>query len=278
MSDMRVTVLVENTVYRRGLRAEHGLAFWIETNSKKILFDTGQSNLLLRNAQALGIDVSHASAIVLSHGHYDHVGGLSHVLDLARKAQVYLHPAALKSKFSFGDGRIREIGINAALRKKLQEKLEAGQVTYTQETTSVCDGLIVTGEIPRISDFEDTGGRFFADSRCSKPDMLPDDQALFWDSPQGLVVLLGCAHAGVVNTLEHIGRIAPGRTIRGIMGGMHLVHANGAHIGKIIELFQRLGITRIGPCHCTGWQATRQLWNHFTDGCFHCSVGTQVGF
>ncbi len=278
MTDIRMTVLVENTVYQRGLRGEHGLSFWIETNDKKILFDTGQSDLLLHNAKALGIDIAQTDAIVLSHGHYDHVGGLNRVLDLAPQARVYLHPMALEPKFSFSNGAAREVGVTSALRDRLLGQIKNGKGSYTAVGTSVFPGVTTTGQVPRVSGFEDTGGEFFLDAQRAKTDGLLDDQALFLESNEGLIVVFGCAHAGVVNTLEHIRKMEPDKRVHAVLGGMHLVKADPTRIEKTIEAFRRFGIERIGPAHCTGWQATRQLWNAFSNRCFLCGVGTQVSF
>jgi len=278
MTDIQITVLAENTVYQRGLRAEHGLSFWIETNDKKILFDTGQSDLLLHNAKALGIDVGQADAIVLSHGHYDHVGGLNHVLDLAPQATIYLHPMALEPKFSFSNGAPREAGVTSALRNRLLGQIKNGKGTYTAVRTSVLPGVTITGQVPRVSGFEDTGGTFFLDAKRTKTDGLLDDQALYLESDKGLIVILGCAHAGVVNTLEHIRQFEPDKRVHTILGGMHLVKAGQTRIEKTIDAFRHFDIERIGPAHCTGSQATRQLWNALGNRCFLCCVGTQVSF
>ena len=276
MTDIQITVLAENTVYQRGLRGEHGLSFWIETNDKKILFDTGQSDLLLHNAKALGIDVGQADAIVLSHGHYDHVGGLNRMLDLAPQARIYLHPMALEPKFSFSNGAPREAGVTSALRNRLLDQIKNGKGTYTAARTSVFPGVTITGQVPRVSGFEDTGGTFSLDAKRTKTDGLLDDQALYLEGNKGLIVILGCAHAGVVNTLEHIRQLEPDKRVHTILGGMHLVKAGQTRIEKTIDAFRRLDIERIGPAHCTGEPATRQLWNAFGNRCFLCCVGTQV--
>jgi len=278
MAEIRITILAENTVYRGGLRGEHGLSVWVETDDKRILFDTGQTDLLLDNAKTLGIDLAQTDAVVLSHGHYDHVGGLDCVLDLAPQARVYPHPMALEPKFSASRGTVREIGITSVMRDRLRDRIKSGQGAYTAAVTSVFPGVTVTGQIPRVSSFEDTGGAFFLDAKRTKPDGLLDDQALFLESNKGLIVVFGCAHAGVVNTLEHIRQLEPDRKVHAVFGGMHLVKTDQTRIEKTIDAFRRFGIERIGPAHCTGWQATRQLWNAFGSRCFQCCVGTQARF
>jgi len=278
MAKLQMTILAENTVYRGGLRAEHGWSIWVETQDEKILFDTGQSDLLLHNAEALGIDIAQADAIVLSHGHYDHVGGLDRVLDLATRANVYVHPQAMEPKFSGSNGTVREIGVTAALRDRLAKQISRGRGAYTETATVIFPGVTVTGAIPRVSDFEDTGGPFFLDPQRRRPDLLVDDQAMFLETVQGLVVVLGCAHAGVVNTLEHVRHLAPNKKIHALLGGTHLVGANQMRIQNTLDAFRRLGIDRIGPAHCTGRHAARQVWNVFGAQCFSCCVGTQVTF
>ncbi len=278
MPQIRMTILAENTVYQGGLRAEHGWSVWIETPDKQILFDTGQSDLLLHNAEVLGIDIAQADAIVLSHGHYDHVGGLDRVLDLVPRANVYLQRSALEPKFSVSNGTTREIGVTSAIRDRLANRIESGRGAYTETATPIWPGVTVTGLIPRLSPFEDTGGRFFLDPQRRRQDLLLDDQAMFLETTQGLVVVLGCAHAGVVNTLERVRHLVPRKRFHAVLGGMHLVHANQTRVKETINAFRRLGVERIGPAHCTGRQAAKDLWNVFDNQCFLCSVGTQLSF
>jgi 7,8-dihydropterin-6-yl-methyl-4-(beta-D-ribofuranosyl)aminobenzene 5'-phosphate synthase len=276
MENIRITVLIENTVFKAGLRAEHGLALWIEYNGKNILFDTGQSNMILHNARMAGVDLSKADAIVLSHSHYDHTGGLKKVLDLAKEAKVYFHPAALEDKYHPKEGEVREIGIPLLSRNILKRYIENGRAVHTKEVTKVFEGFSITGEIPRVNNFEDTGGDFYLDSKCNQPDPLLDDQALFLESSKGTVVVLGCAHSGIVNTLEYIQKLTQREKIHAVTGGMHLVNADENRIEKTIEAFRKFDVDKLYPCHCTGTEAKRILWKNFGDKFMDCSVGNII--
>lgn len=199
-----VTALVENTARGPGILGEHVLAWWIDTGTHRVLFDTGQGLALVPNATQLGIDLATADAIVLSHGHYDHVGGLETALALAPAASLWLHPRAIEPKFSgLGGGVIgRRISIGFVEREEFHRP--GRRVVATAEPREIVPGLWMTGEIPRNNDFEDTGGPFFLDEKLTQPDPLLDDQAMFFTANEGVVVVLGCAHAGVINTLAYV--------------------------------------------------------------------------
>ena len=140
---MKITVLVENTAESPGLLAEHGLAFWIEAGSQCILFDTGQGNVLLNNAYRLGISLSRVDAIVLSHGHYDHTGGLADALRGNRPEAVYAHPAAMKPKFARNkDGTSREIGVPSLCEWAVQRR--PSQLVLTEKPTPISNRFTAT--------------------------------------------------------------------------------------------------------------------------------------
>lgn len=278
MQKVSITVIVENTAQGHGLLGEHGLSFWIEIGSQRILFDAGQTDIVSHNAGLLGIDLSSMDAVVLSHGHYDHTGGLAAI---ARSKTWHkegvvacAHPQALEDKYARNaNGTGRYIGMSGESRKALVESFE---LQTTQAPAEVTGGLMVTGSVPRVTDFEDVGGPFFKDPECRQPDDLTDDQSAFLETSAGTVVILGCTHAGVVNTLRYIKQLVPNRPIHTVIGGTHLVNANKTRINKTVEALREIGIQRLFPLHCTGFQAAARLWKEFPDRVRACPVGTRM--
>jgi 7,8-dihydropterin-6-yl-methyl-4-(beta-D-ribofuranosyl)aminobenzene 5'-phosphate synthase len=259
---LRITVLVENSVHRVGLAAEHGLSFHLQFRGQNVMFDAGQTSLVIRNARELGISLANLKAMVLSHGHYDHTGGVPAVLASAKKGTVFAHPAGLAPKYSCPPGEpARFIGISEQTSQALR-----GHPVGLSETcgwAAVADGIFATGEIPRVTAYEGTGGPFYLDAEARHPDPIVDDQALVVDLGRGLVVLLGCAHSGVVNTLDHIAAHTRNKPVRAIIGGMHLGGASGERIEKTIDRLHQAAPDILMPLHCTGWPAMGTLWEAF---------------
>lgn len=274
---IRLTILVENSVHTRKLRAEHGLAILIEARGRRVLFDTGQTDLVLANAAALGLSLENLDAIVLSHGHDDHTGGLAAVCRQSPRARVLLHPAARAEKYSGNAaGPPRPIGLPPAAQQALAAA--GANVVLTSQAEEVIAGVFVTGEIPRRTDFEDVGGCFFLDAAGQRPDPLSDDQALYFPTAAGLVVVLGCAHAGVVNTLLQIEALTASQRIRAIIGGLHLLQASPARLKATLAALRRRQVALLMPGHCTGAVATARLWSEFPGSCRGAGTGTTLLF
>ena len=275
---INITVLVENTVSCQDLKDEHGLSFWIETENGNLLWDTGQTVLLINNAQKLAIPLQTATHIALSHGHYDHTGGLLQVLLMAPHAHVYGHPDLFVQRFSRDKNSaytIKPVGspvIKGFVEKRCESlNLSSGPVT-------ILPGVFTTGEIPRTTDFEDTGGDFFIDVSCTQRDLILDDQALCIESSQGIVVILGCAHSGVVNTLNYVSELTQQSKIFAVLGGTHLLQASQERLDATAKAFARYDVRMIGPCHCTGLDAQTYLKSRFPDRFVECSTGSRFHF
>jgi 7,8-dihydropterin-6-yl-methyl-4-(beta-D-ribofuranosyl)aminobenzene 5'-phosphate synthase len=269
-----ITLLCENTVRGAGLLGEHGLAYWIDTGSHRVLFDTGQGMALQNNAAKLGIDLGLADAIVLSHGHYDHVSGLPLALEAAPEAELWFHPAATARKFIRGaDGRARRISTD------FMERAEFGAariIHHVSHAAEVVPGVWVTGEVPRTNDFEDVGGPFFLDDAMEIADPIADDMSLYLPQADRLAVIFGCAHAGAVNILEHILRQTGKPAIDTLVGGLHLLAASAERMDRTVAALRQLAPRRMALGHCTGPAAVHRLWNEFAEACVELHVGRRL--
>jgi 7,8-dihydropterin-6-yl-methyl-4-(beta-D-ribofuranosyl)aminobenzene 5'-phosphate synthase len=257
-----ITALVNN-VMPHSLHAEHGLSFWIEYGGRHILFDTGQTDALVKNADLLDIDLSKTDAVILSHGHYDHTGGLTAVLELAPNAVVCLHPDAPRIRFSCPSGKPpKNVSMPEAACQKIAELVADNRLIYSAKPETLYPGVTVTGPIPRLTAYEDTGGPFYLDQDAINPDTLEDDQALTIATANGLVVILGCAHAGLINTLDYATTLSP-KPICAIIGGTHLRAASPQRMESTFKALKAYNLQRIAPCHCSGPEALKRFENSF---------------
>ena len=254
---LRITVLSDNRAMG-DLQEEHGFALWIESGGSRILFDTGQGNVLVSNAGLLGVDLGSTDSLVLSHGHYDHTGAIAEVLDLSPQARIYLHPSAFLPRYSIRSERPGSVRMPGESMSAIIARPD-DQVRWTNLPVSVEGNLNITGPIPRESGFEDTGGPFFLDPEGRHPDPLNDDLAIWFDTGEGLTVCTGCCHSGIVNTLRYVMKLSGGRRIRRVIGGFHLLNASRERLEKTVEALSEMDILELIPCHCTGPQATQYL-------------------
>jgi 7,8-dihydropterin-6-yl-methyl-4-(beta-D-ribofuranosyl)aminobenzene 5'-phosphate synthase len=261
---LTITVLVDNSAPDNML-AEHGFAAWIEAGDMCILFDTGQGLALVPNADHLGIDLSRADALVLSHGHYDHTGGIPAFLAVNTTAHVFHARGADIHRLSCHPGSpARSIGIPEKASRALNN-LSKGMRIELDASRELAPGIGMTGPIPRLTAFEDAGGPFFFDVTQEHPDPIADDLSLWFETSEGLVILCGCCHSGLVNTISHVRQISGTQRIHGIMGGLHLLHANEERLDATLAFLAKCQPDFIAPCHCTGAQAQDRLRNEFGD-------------
>ncbi len=252
---LTLTVLVDNRVEIRGLRAEHGLSILLQAEGDfgecRLLFDTGPSGeVLMHNLRALRIDPGGVRDVVLSHGHYDHTGGLKAFLSEAeRPLRVVCHPR-LWGRRMCARPRRREIGCDLApaeIRAAGVELIEA------ERPFRLLPGLRTTGAIAPRKVWEKPEGFLRDEPGAWVEDEIEDDLGLVADlGPAGLVLLTGCCHAGLAGLLEQVRRQYGARRIAGIVGGLHLHGVSVQRLERTLAALARQAPTRIVPLHCTG--------------------------
>jgi 7,8-dihydropterin-6-yl-methyl-4-(beta-D-ribofuranosyl)aminobenzene 5'-phosphate synthase len=277
--EVRATTLSENSAFAvpRGLLGEWGLSVLVERDDRRILLDAGGGISAARNGDLLGIDWERIDAVVLSHGHYDHTGGLRDVLPKIRKrVKVIAHPDVFSAKFiqlSQNDPP-RYIGI--PFQRAELESLGA-VFQLTGEPVWLCENVVTSGEIPMITDFENIDpGLCVRENGEMVPDPLRDDQALFVKTGPGLLVVLGCAHRGIINTLRHARNVTGVETIYCVIGGTHLIRASELQMEMTIATLREFGVQRLGVSHCTGMPAAIRLAQEFGPGFFFNNCGSVV--
>ena len=264
MTGVSIKVITDNNAVDGTMtHSEHGLSILVERKGKKVLFDTGQTpSVFLHNTRLLNIPHDF-DAHVVSHGHYDHTGYLEGLVREHPCIPIFAHPAIFERKGVCENGRFRYIGIPG----NIDFIRGNAELHLSREPVEVVSGIYTTGEIPRIeSSLNPRFCIYKADGTGTVIDPLSDDQALVVRTEAGLVVVLGCCHAGVINTLEFV-RKRWGTNIYAVMGGMHLRGADNRTLSRISDYLKEISPELIVPMHCTGENAFRF---------FRKEIGTRV--
>ena len=273
---IKITTLSENTAAFAGLLAEHGLSVLIETGEANVLLDTGLSISVANNVEALGVDLKKVDKIVISHGHHDHTGGLRDVLrKMRKKVEVIGHPDIMASKYAKREGfPAGYIGIPFDRREL--ESLGAVFV-LSPEPVRISENITTSGEVPMKNEYE-TIDPFLKEMKGDElvPDKLLDDRSLFIKTDKGLVVILGCAHRGIINTLHHAQELTGEQRIEMVIGGCHLMNSSEERIWMTIAALKELGVHKIGVSHCTSLPAAAMMAHEFGEDFFFNNAGTRI--
>ena len=277
MPHFKITTLVDNAVYGHVLQAEHGLSIYIESDNHKILFDTGQSDLFVRNAVTMGIDLKQIDALVLSHGHYDHTGGLRTFLQINKKAKVYCKREAMNPKYK----TIAENGI------RHPEELELARFCWVKEMTELFPNVILCPTLPIVNESDTHFNNFYThaislpgeekiESSENIPDTFEDEQVLVLLTEDTYSVISACSHRGITNILQAVVDEFPQRTLNLLIGGFHIHNAGKIKYEQIATYLKGHTLQHFGVGHCTGIDQYARFCQDFGDKVFYNHVGNSI--
>lgn len=279
----RITCLADNTVTElipdeafvehlsepgRNFLAEHGFSVLVETASgERVLFDAGATDRTVpHNLRLLGLDITRdIDTAVLSHGHSDHAGAIGLL-----RCPVHAHPEAPGTRFILRNGRTR-YDLSAPALGFIGERLK-----FSAEPEEVAPGVWTTGEIPREHEWEAPQGFVRIRGETLEPDPIEDDQGLAVVTPHGLVVITGCAHAGVINTVEQAKRVTGVDRVHAIIGGFHLIGAKPEKVRKTISGLRKIAPEVLAANHCTGLRSTAELLTEFPESFLSFTSGHRL--
>ncbi|OJG67930.1 hypothetical protein RV09_GL002041 [Enterococcus moraviensis] len=251
---MKLTVLVDNNVYiDHYYLGEPALSFYLEDGDEKILFDTGYSDVFIKNAAALNIDLSQITKLVLSHGHNDHTGGLAFLSNIftKEKPQIIAHP------LTFFPKKEDDLIIGSTITK--EELQSTYDLLLSKQPIKLSPKITFLGEIPELIDFEPR--KQVGETKLSEvftPDYVLDDTALVLEGQDGLYIITGCSHSGISTICEYAKQVTGIQTIKGVIGGFHLFE-DDLQLDKTIDYFENNQITTLYPCHCVSFQAKAKI-------------------
>jgi 7,8-dihydropterin-6-yl-methyl-4-(beta-D-ribofuranosyl)aminobenzene 5'-phosphate synthase len=246
---MKLSVLTENTS-SAGFTAEFGLSYFIEKDGKNILFDTGHTDIFLKNAEKLKLDIQKTDLVVLSHGHWDHGDGLKYL----NSQNLLCHPAAFIKRYHKRDHSY--IGLELSL----EEVKQKFNLSISSKPWRISENVWFLGEIPRSNDFESQTTSFIDEK--NDPDFVPDDSALAIIENNELIVITGCSHSGICNIVEYAKEVTGTNKLNTVMGGFHLKR-NDDQTRKTIRYFKQQVVKNILPSHCTQLPALAAFYDEF---------------
>lgn len=251
---MKLKVLVDNNTYiDQYYYGEPAVSYYIEDEDTKLLLDVGYSDLFIKNANELGVDLKKIDAIVISHGHDDHTRGLKYYFEKNNKKNISIisHPDAFKEKM------MDNLKIcSPILQKELKEKCN---LILSKEPKKISKNLIFLGEIPQLNNFEkrEPIGKQLDDETLVE-DYVMDDTALVYKSENGIYIITGCSHSGICNIVEYAKQVCKDSRVLGVIGGFHLFEVN-EQVYRTIDYLKQSNIKELYPCHCTSFVVKAEI-------------------
>ncbi len=301
VEDLTIKTLIDNTASISNIMAEWGLSIYLNLPGLNILFDTGAGNhgVLLHNMRVMGVNPKDIDYVVLSHGHQDHTGGLREFFQEhfyqteGKELEVICHPQAMAPQYTRGTGSF-------GCPFTEEELARFGvQFTFNRKPVWLNEGVVISGEIPMVNDFETIGEGFFREmpaagkeiavleeelrfprqgKKFKKDKEIIDDQAIFIKTNLGLIIILGCAHRGMINTVRHGQNITGMEDVYLVIGGTHLYGASTDRMAATVREIKEIGIEKVGVSHCTGLTSACVLAGHLGTTFFNNNAGSIITF
>ena len=273
---LQITALMDNRLTgRKDLLCEHGLSLHIAANGKSILFDCGSSEKMLYNAKKLGIDLGKLDAVILSHAHYDHAGGFRFLAEQYPVGQVYTGHGFFEPKYACADNCCKNL--SAGFDEDFLKKHGIAHCTVAG-VEEILPGIYAVSGFPRLEPMETIPDRFL---RLTDTELVPDDFrdeiCLALETREGVALLAGCAHPGILNMARHVAKVL-GRPIRAVLGGTHLAEADQARVQRTVEGLRQMGVTFLGLNHCSGELAEALIRQREDIAACHLGPGDCVFF
>ena len=271
---LQITTLIENTMGEHlALINEHGISFYIEKDGHKLLFDTGQSENFLHNAGEMRIDLSDLEYVVLSHGHYDHSGGLKYLTEVAKGFTLFMGKGFFDEKYAFRNNSYEFLGNNFD-----ETFLKDKNIPYqfvTEDIKEILPGVYVVTRFPRVHTKEVINPRFMIRKEGRfEQDSFEDEVLIAIDTPKGVVVILGCSHPGMRNMIDAV-RTRLNKPVYAVLGGTHLVEADNENLDLSIDFLGNDELKIVGVSHCTGKEAMSRL-SACNDRYYHSRTGSSL--
>ncbi len=275
-----IQILCDNNIEGVDFLGEHGFAALVTHPTGIYLFDTGQGHTLPHNARQSGLPFEDLAAVILSHGHYDHTGGLAWVLAQTGAIEVHAHPAVFSPHLAkIADDTAKPPRYVGCPRTREELEADGARFVFHDQTATIAPGLWFISGYARHGDQTPADGKLVLGGGAGPvPDPMADDASLLLETASGPVLLLGCAHGGVLNILDHVREHLGVSRLQAVLGGTHLMFYTSDQIREVIAAFEAFDVAQVGVSHCTGGEAATQLAQHFGGRFCRAAAGSVFRF
>ena len=273
---MKITSIIDNISHNNSINSEHGLSLLIEFNDKKILFDTGSSNLLLDNAKKLNIDLSDIDILIISHGHYDHMGGMRSFLSVNKKAKVYIKKQTNNKYYIKKQFYYKYVSGDLSLFEEFKDRF-----VYINKNTDILKNISIITNINAIDNCDYIKNSMYKlNNRTLSKDPIDHELLLVINENNNLTVITGCSHNGIINMVNEVNLCFPGKKIRTLVGGFHLKGLKTSNdkiiLSHLTTELKKYNIDKIYTCHCTSYKYYLKLKEILNDQIEYLGISDEI--